>query len=79
MLHTLHDPGRGSIGWFAGPIAVGDSFIWEPHKPHARARCTVTRVEDRGSPHQNRVWSTDASGLEVWNDESRFREACIRA
>lgn len=64
-----------------GEIKPGQEFVWEPIVPEARERCRVTRVIDRGSVHQNTIFSVcpeDSNPVECHNDESRFREACIR-
>lgn len=63
-----------------GPIEVGQEFVWEPGLPHARKHIIVTRVQ-LVENDETRVWSRDAeqpSEPERWNDESRFREACVR-
>jgi hypothetical protein len=60
-----------------GEIEVGQQFIWEPETPHAKALVTVTRVQDIHGD-ERRIWTRDEAGNETWNDESRFREACIR-
>lgn len=67
--------------WLEGPILVGEEFIWEPALPNVRERVRVTRTKDLGSIHQNRIWTVSLDKPEtgeVWNDESRFREACVR-
>lgn len=56
---------------YHGPIEAGMTFVWEPNKPHARKVVTVLRV-DR-SHHDARIWTSE----EVWNEESRFREAVV--
>lgn len=62
----------------AGPIEVGQRFIWEPHKPKAREYITVTRIVDIEGD-ERRIWTrSDSDGEECWNEESRFREACVR-
>jgi hypothetical protein len=62
---------------YDGPIEVGERFVWEPDKPHARANVTVTEVRNR--PNDERVIQTlDDEGRYHWNEESRFREACVR-
>jgi hypothetical protein len=65
-----------------GPIEVGQRFIWEPHSPRAWAHIEVTRVQEKPDD-ERRIWVKTLRGNgstgETWNDESRFREACVRA
>lgn len=62
-----------------GPIEVGQRFIWEKDNPKARINIVVTKVveysNDETAIHTKQVHGGD----EVWNDESRFREACVRS
>jgi hypothetical protein len=65
---------------YTGPIGPGMRFEWERDKPHARCTVTVTRVVKR--PHADtQVYTQDdrfvKAPREVWNDESRFREAVV--
>lgn len=71
-LAEMDDNRDGYLGLYAGPIAVGMSFIWEPNKPHARQVFTVTCIEER-EHDERRIYSAEG----VWNDESRFREAVV--
>lgn len=57
-----------------GPIKVGQKFIWEPLRPHARCEVEVVKVTPENSRHEAKIWTSD----KVWNCESRFREACVR-
>jgi hypothetical protein len=66
-----------------GEINVGDVFIWEPNIPQAWARIRVVAVQH--VPGDDTRISTETlectrgrTGGIVWNDESRFREACVR-
>ena len=78
---------------YKGPINPGDVFAWEPDLPHARELVVVTRITGPGEDqtiehalgvavlsggHEQRVWTRPLDGdEEVWNDESRFREAVV--
>lgn len=69
---------------YDGPIDIGMYFIWEPDNPKAWQHVMVSRIDER--PHDERaIWVVHirtTPGLikePVWNDESRFREACVRA
>lgn len=86
MLRPTKRPYKGAIG-------VGDVFAWEPDLPHARELCVVTRItgplepeaitHSRGTAVLFRGSETTiltrplGGGKEVWNDESRFREAVV--
>lgn len=63
---------------YAGPIEPGMQFVWERDKPHARCTVTVTKVVERQF-RDRQIWAYDdrfcKPPREVWNDESRFREA----
>lgn len=61
----------GYLGLYRGEIEVGMTFIWEPNKPHARQVVKVVRI-DRAHDDA-RIWTS----AEVWNEESRFREAVV--
>lgn len=61
----------GYLGLYRGEIEVGMTFIWEPNKPRARQVVKVVRI-DRAHDDA-RIWTS----AEVWNEESRFREAVI--
>lgn len=68
----MDDNRGGYLGLYQGEIEVGMTFIWEPNKPPARQVVTVIRVTD--SDHDERkIWTSE----DVWNDESRFREAVV--
>jgi hypothetical protein len=57
-----------------GEIKPGQIFVWEPFLSHAVELTVVTRVEG------DKVWSRPIDGdREVFNDESRFREAAVRS
>ncbi len=60
-----------------GPITVGDHFIWEPTQPHAYERIVVTELYH--NPDTGTLWikAQGARGA-YWNEEPRFREACVR-
>lgn len=63
-----------------GPIEVGQQFIWEPDVPHARVHIVVTQVVPMEND-ETRIWAREVGkpmGPATWNDESRFREACVR-
>lgn len=54
-----------------GPIHLGEVLAWEPDNLDAGKFIIVSRIE--GSI----IWSWDLTySSEVWNDESRVREAC---
>lgn len=65
-----------------GPIEVGQRFIWEPDIPASWALVEVTRVQTIEGD-ETRIWTKGLAGFhvpeQVWNEESRFREACIRS
>lgn len=54
---------------------VGQVWLWEPEKPHARESVVVTSVEWNGEE----VWieSEGVSGERHWNDLSRWVEATV--
>jgi hypothetical protein len=57
----------------AGPIAVGDVYVWEPLSRTAREVVVVTAVKPD--------WIETAdyhTGERCWNSEDRLREACVR-
>jgi hypothetical protein len=58
-----------------GPIEVGDAFVWEPDKPHAFAYVVVTAIREVEGDRW--VETVGVSGTH-WNEESRFRQACVR-
>lgn len=63
-----------------GPILPGQRFVWEPYLPHAYEILTVTRIQER-QDGETRIYSRGERfrpNEELWNDESRFREACER-
>lgn len=62
-----------------GKIQIGDRLIWEPKI--AKAYCNVTVVDIRAVPGDETqiCLMSNTGGKFVWNDESRVREACIRA
>ena len=63
--------------WLEGPIYVGDEFILEPDKPHAREHVRVSRVFWNG--RENTIQCTWKDGHYPYiSDEARFREACVR-
>lgn len=75
---------------YAGPITVGDYFIWEPSKPNAWAHVQVTgidTVDSQGTPFdERRIWTVTLSrspraggGDLAWNEEGRFREAVVKS
>jgi hypothetical protein len=66
------DTHKGFLGLYTGPIKKGMTFIWEPNRPHARELITVVRVQDREND-EAAIWTCE----EVWNHESRFREAVV--
>lgn len=54
--------------------AIGSTWIWELHKPHARERVEVSDVRWNGEEW----WvATDNSHGRHWNDLSRFWEASL--
>jgi hypothetical protein len=61
----------------AGEIKVGERFIWEP-RSSAYERIIVTQVR-ACSDGETVIESVNERGERHWNDEARFREACIRA
>ena len=69
------------IDLLQGLIEVGQKFIWEPNLPHAYCRLIVTGItKDRWG--DGIIWSRDLDKRDAkptWNNESRFREACVRA
>ena len=68
------------INLLEGPIEIGQKFIWEPNLPHAYCRLIVTDItQDRWG--DGIIWSRDLDKPDTkpnWNNESRFREACVR-
>jgi hypothetical protein len=72
--------------WYNGPIQVGDFFIWEPTKPHTREFVQVMKIirKEESKATEDRIVTRSLSANQKlttefpWNDESRFREACIR-
>lgn len=67
---------RHGDGPLQGDIEVGEVFAWEPDLPGACELVVVTEAAG------GRVYSRRLDGvppvLVLWNDESRFREACVR-
>jgi hypothetical protein len=61
-----------------GEIKVGDRLIWEPHDRRARQEVQVVK-KLRNMDGEVWVLTRDKRGKEDWNEESRIREACIRA
>lgn len=65
-----------------GPILPGERFIWEPDNARAWAIVEITKIACPRND-ERRIYTKTLSGNgpahETWNDESRFREACIRA
>lgn len=65
-----------------GKIEVGQRFVWEPGNTHAQMLIEVVDITqpegDERRIHTREVIKGEATGPKVWNDESRFREACIR-
>jgi len=73
-------------GGYAGEIEVGDRFVWEPDKPHARELIRVSRIEERAGD-ERLIYSVPVATGRLGggfladgfpNDESRFREACVK-
>lgn len=65
---------------YQGPIAQGMRFVWMPHQPLARRCLEVTKVIPENSRHEAKIYTCEfgqKDTSEIWNDESRFREACI--
>jgi hypothetical protein len=61
-----------------GDIRLGEVFAWEPGLPHARELCIVSRIVTEPG-RETIIWTYDMDyRREVWNDESRFREAAVR-
>lgn len=61
--------------WLKGEIKIGDRFIWEPFKPHARCEIEVTGITFNGDEY----WIACKGGGSVcYNPDDRFREACHR-
>lgn len=63
-------------------IEQGQYFIWEPTNPRAWTLVKVVEVQDVTGDerriHTETIRGRDAVGNKVWNDEGRFREACVR-
>jgi hypothetical protein len=61
----------------ARPV-VGSLWAWEPEKPHAAALIKVTSVRWNGEEWWvgTEQLLPGAEGDEIWNDLSRFWEAC---
>lgn len=79
-LCSMRDGESGPVRWYAGPICPGDVYAWEPELPHARELCVVIRIADRdGAEPAIFTRALHSAGLrrEIWNDESRFREAVV--
>lgn len=70
MVAAAYEDGRDS-GQLPFPLEPGMQCIWEPKIPNARKIVMITEVKN------GVVWSKDESGMECWNDEDRFREACV--
>jgi len=71
---------------YRGPIDIGMRFIWEPDLPHARQEIMVIGVMTDADPFNRKIQARALSpnlfpgqgiGNQVWNDEGRFREACV--
>lgn len=74
--------GDPTLPGFQGEIEVGDRFVWEMDKPHARELIRVTKIQEVDND-ERRIWSVPvatgrAGDLGIWNEESRFREACVK-
>jgi hypothetical protein len=86
---TLRDAGDAAFRWYAGEIAPGEIFAWEPDLPHARELVLVTRVIGDAASGDRRIYTRGLDDrapkalgstphvLERWNEESRFREAVV--
>lgn len=62
-------------GGYSGEIRPNHVFAWEPDLPHARELVIVTKIT--GDDRERLIWTVPIDGGdEVYNDESRFREAC---
>ena len=62
---------------YTGPIEVGMKFIWMP-ETIACEYVTVTKVVDIEWDERRIFTEYGRMNEETWNDESRFREACVR-
>jgi len=73
-IETSEQPGQPLL---EGEIKVGDRLVWEPYKRHATEEIVVKEIKTNDD---GETWylSAGRSG-EHWNEESRMREACIRA
>lgn len=80
LLATVPDELESKIELLEGPIEVGQEFIWEPNEPHARMHIVVSGIVQKVN-EETRIWShsiAETPDDATWNDESRFREACVR-
>ena len=79
-LRAFVDEPEPKIDLLEGQIEIGQKFIWEPNLPHAYCRLIVTDItQDRWG--DGIIWSRDLdkkNSKPTWNNESRFREACVR-
>lgn len=76
----MRDDGNGDYPilkhWHSGPIEAGMKFIWEPTLDCSQL-CEVTRVRASAGAEDGMIWTTSPKQAEVYNDESRFREAAV--
>ena len=73
--------------WYNDKIEVGMQFVWEPLKPFSAEHIKVTRILEREHDEtmiytKTLEYSPSFRGslptiLEPYNEESRFREACL--
>ncbi|MGI4788603.1 MAG: hypothetical protein ACRYFS_07110 [Janthinobacterium lividum] len=61
-----------------GEIKVGDKFIWQPRNAQARQRIEVTTVRSAAETKELWIETATPQRKKYWNEESRFREACVR-
>lgn len=72
---------------YTGPIELGQHFIWESDNKRAWAHVCVVGIDEKdssGTPYDERIIYTitvhggaiNPAGQKVWNEESRFRQAC---
>jgi len=64
---------------YQGPITPGMRFVCMPHNPGARCIIEVVKVVPENERHEAKIFTCIPGSVvdPVWNDESRFREACI--
>ena len=63
--------------WYPGDIELGQRYIWEPTRPHATELVEVVGIRTPIDDERRIETITVRDRHVVWNEEYRFREACI--